>query len=166
MSAAIERFAAKARELLGADPGPTGRERVRLLLEGILLDPEVALAHLTDDQPQRTVLHHDAELGFLVLAHVFREARRTPPHDHGSTWAIYGQVSGTTFMDEWEVVEPATPQQPGLVRLVETYPLGPGQARTYNEGFIHSPWREGPAKLIRIEGGPFEREARLRYRAV
>jgi len=32
--------------------------------------------------------------------------------------------------------------------------LTSGSARTYNEGEIHSPRRDGPATLFRIEGNP------------
>jgi hypothetical protein len=139
---------------------------VRLLLEEWLRDREFVEAHVTDDHPQRRVLYQDAELGFVVLGHVFREAPRTKPHDHGSSWAIYGQAEGTTFMDEREIVERAEPGKPGKVRKVTTYELTPGHAHTYNEGVLHSPWREGPAKMIRIEGGPIEREDSISYEIV
>ena len=49
---------------------------------------------------------------------------------------------------------------------VTTYELTPGHARTYNEGALHSPWREGPAKMIRIEGGPIGREGQAEYEIV
>ena len=93
-------------------------------------------------------------MGFAILGHVFREARRTPPHDHGASWAIYGQAVGETTMDGWEVTAPATAEKPGQVRLRDSSVLRPGSARVYNEGEIHSPRREGPAKLVRIEGQP------------
>lgn len=146
------------RRLLVAQPGPPGRDQVRLLLEQALGDREFWARYLGDDQPERRVLYHDAELGFSILGHVYHEARRTHPHDHGATWAIYGQFEGTTLMDEWKVVEPASADRPGKVTKVQTVSLTPGLARTYNEGAVHSPWREGPAKLVRIEGGVIERQ--------
>lgn len=146
-------FALRIRDHLAADPGPAGRERVRRELESVLLLPAF-VAEVGDEQPQRRVLYHDTELGFSILGHVYHGARRAPPHDHGPTWAIYGQVSGETIMDEWSVVEPATPERPGTLRLSHSYRLTPGKAHLYNEGVIHSPRREAAASLIRIEGGP------------
>lgn len=154
MSHTLESFSHKVRETLLADPGPAGRESVRQLLEDIVKDEEFARRHLSDDQPQRRVLYKDPDLGFAILGHVFKEARLTQPHDHGVSWAIYGQVSGETTMDGWEIVEPGTAEQSGKVKLRDSIRLLPGAARVYNEGEIHSPRREGPAKLIRIEGNP------------
>ena len=150
----IEAFSRQVHDTLLADPGPAGREKVRVLLEDLIKDRDFAALHLTDDQPQRHVLYQDPDLGFAILGHVFKEARRTQPHDHGSSWAIYGQVAGETTMDGWEIVEPATAEAPGKVRLRDSATLTPGTARVYNEGEIHSPRRDGSAKLIRIEGQP------------
>jgi predicted metal-dependent enzyme (double-stranded beta helix superfamily) len=154
MSITLESFANDVRATLLADPGPHGREQVRRLLEQVVRDEAFAREHLGDDQPQRRVLYQDPDLGFAILGHVFKEARHTKPHGHGDSWAIYGQVSGETTMDGWEIVEPATEEKPGKVRLKDSAKLLPGAARVYNEGEIHSPRREGPAKLIRIEGNP------------
>lgn len=154
MSHTIESFSQQVRNTLLADPGPAGRENVRVLLEAVVKDSEFARQQLGDDQPQRRVLYQDPDLGFAILGHVFKEARRTQPHDHGISWAIYGQVSGETIMDGWDIVEPATPEKPGKVKLRDSIRLKPGAARVYNEGEIHSPRRDGPAKLVRIEGNP------------
>jgi predicted metal-dependent enzyme (double-stranded beta helix superfamily) len=154
MSITLEYFVGQVREALLADPGPAGREKVRHHLESLVRDTAFAEQHLGDNQPQRRVLYQDPDLGFAILGHVFKEARRTQPHDHGDSWAIYGQVSGETTMDAWEIVEDAPPGGHGKVRLSASTQLLPGAARLYNEGEIHSPRREGPAKLIRIEGHP------------
>lgn len=158
----LDSFAREAHDLLAADAGPTGRERVRQLLEQVLLLPDF-VAPVSDDQPQRRVLYTDAELGFSVLGHVYPGARSVPPHDHGPTWAIYGQVSGATRMDEWHIVEPATPERAGKLRLKQSLNLTPGTARLYNEGELHALSREGAAKLIRIEGGSLEGRERLQW---
>jgi hypothetical protein len=88
------------------------------------------------------------------------------PHDHGPTWAIYGQARGKTIMSDWALVEPATEDAPGKVRLVCEYALNPGDAHLYNEGDLHSPRRDGPTRLIRIEGRNLEKIRRLSYEAV
>ena len=166
MAHTVEEFGRKAHDILSVDPGPAGRDRVRILLEEVLRDEAFVAEQLAHQEVPRRVLYQDAELGFVVLGHVFPGPRRTKPHDHGSSWAIYGQATGSTFMDEWEILEPATPERPGKVRKLKTYELTPGHAHTYNEGVMHSPWREAPAKMIRIEGGPIEREGRFEYEIV
>ena len=41
-------------------------------------------------------------LGSRYLAHLNDKARVSPPHDHGASWAIYGQATKYTDMIEWE----------------------------------------------------------------
>ena len=156
MSTTLDTFAQTVRNTLLADPSPAGREQVRALLEQLIIDEAFVAEQLRDEHPQRRVLYEDRDLGFAILGHVFHEARRTQPHDHGVSWAIYGQVAGVTTMDGWDIVEPAGVDTPGTVRLRDSIELTPGNARVYNENEIHSPRREGPAKLIRIEGNPHQ----------
>jgi predicted metal-dependent enzyme (double-stranded beta helix superfamily) len=163
MSYQLDQFARDVHNVLAADPGPAGRERVRQLLQKVLVDEVFIATHLGDDQPQRRVLYEDPELGFLILGHVFHEAKRTKPHDHGPSWAIYGQAAGESIMDHWEIVEPARREAPGKVRLVESYHLTPGVAYVYNEGALHAPRREAPAKLVRIEGQHIDTASRFEY---
>jgi hypothetical protein len=79
---------------------------------------------------------------------------------------FYGQARGKTVMSDWELLEPATELKPGKVRLVKEYTLTPGVAHLYNEGDLHSPRRDGPTKLIRIEGRNLDHIRRLPYEAV
>jgi len=166
MANTLDVFFDEVRATLLADAGPAGREQVRTLLENVLREPSVALDYLGDEQPQRRVLYQDPDLGFAILGHVFKEARRTEPHDHGDSWAIYGQAVGDTTMDHWEIVEAADGGKPGKVRLKNSLLLKPGAAKVYNEGEIHSPRREGAAKLIRIEGNPQQSGPRRVWQAV
>lgn len=154
MSYTIESFSQQVRNILLEDPSSKGREKVRALLEDVVKDSEFTKKNLDDNLPQRRVLYQDPDLGFAILGHIFKEARRTQPHDHGVSWAIYGQVAGVTTMDGWDIVEPAVEGKPGKVKLRDSVELKPGNVRVYNENEIHSPRRDGPAKLIRIEGNP------------
>src|SRR5712691_9417027 len=80
-----------------------------------------------------------------------------------TAWAIYGQARGETVMNDWALVQPAAENKPGKVRLVTSYTLKPGMAHVYNEGDLHSPRREGPTRLIRIEGTNMDKVRRLSY---
>ncbi len=66
-------------------------------------------------------------------------------------------------MTDWAIVEPATQNQSGKVRHLRSYTLKPGMAHVYNEGDVHSPRRDGPTRLIRIEGTNMDRVRRLSY---
>jgi predicted metal-dependent enzyme (double-stranded beta helix superfamily) len=166
MAHTLESFAAAAHDILTADPGPAGRERLRALVEDVLKDDAFIARHLGDDVPERKILYTDPQLGFCILGHVYQNARESNPHDHGPSWAIYGQARGETLMNDWALVEKATESRPGKVRHVRSYPLKPGMAHVYNEGDLHSPRRDGPTRLIRIEGTNMDRVKRLAYEKV
>jgi hypothetical protein len=136
------------------------------LLQDVLKDQAFISAHLDDNGPERKILYEDPALGFCILAHVYKGAKESKPHDHGPSWAIYGQARGTTVMNDWALVEPATESRPGKVRHVRSYRLEPGMAHLYNEGDLHSPRRDGPTWLIRIEGTNMDKVKRLAYQGV
>jgi predicted metal-dependent enzyme (double-stranded beta helix superfamily) len=166
MAYTLETFAAAAHDILTADPGPAGRERLRALVEDVLKDDAFIARHLGDDVPERKILYTDPQLGFCILGHVYQNARESNPHDHGPSWAIYGQARGETLMNDWALVEKATESRTGKVRHVRSYPLKPGMAHVYNEGDLHSPRRDGPTRLIRVEGTNMDRVKRLAYEKV
>ncbi len=166
MAARLEQFAKECRDILKADPGPAGRRRIAARLEGLLNDRKFLSENLHESTPERQVLYEDSELGFCILAHSYKQAKDSPPHDHGPSWAIYGQAKGETEMTDWALVERATEAKAGKAKRLRTYRLQPGMAHVYNEGELHSPRRVGPTELIRIEGVNMDRVKRLRYEPV
>ncbi|MBS0561395.1 MAG: hypothetical protein JSR21_15210 [Proteobacteria bacterium] len=166
MAHTLESFAAACHDILTADPGPAGRERVCTLLREVLTDKAFVAANLGDGTPERKILYQDPQLGFCILAHAYTGAKESPPHDHGPTWAIYGQAAGETVMTDWALVEKPKGDTPGTVRRVRDYVLTPGMAMVYNEGDLHSPRRSGPTKLIRFEGIDVSKIKRDAYRPV
>ena len=165
MGYTLETFSEACRRILAEDAGVAGREKVCAVVKDVLTDEGFVAKHLRDDTPERKVLYEDPDLGFCILAHVYDGAKESQPHDHGPSWAIYGQALGETQMSDWALLEPATPETPGKVRHVRTYKLSPGMAHLYNEGDLHSPRRDGPTRLIRIEGQNMDRVRRLADRA-
>ena len=166
MAATLERFAAQCRTILKDNPGPAGREQVKELLEQLLRDGDLAAEQLgPDNNSPRKILYEDPEMGFCILAHVHGDAKHSDPHDHGPSWAIYGQADGITEMVDWRLLRRPEAGEPGVVEEVRRYELRPGMARVYNEGDLHSPKRNGPTRLIRIEGTNMDRVKRDKYRA-
>jgi predicted metal-dependent enzyme (double-stranded beta helix superfamily) len=166
MAYTLEQFSVACRRILEADPGVAGRKKVCALVQEVLTDEAFLAAHLSDDEPERKILYEDPTLGFCILAHVYRGAKVSSPHDHGPSWAIYGQARGETLMTDWALLEAASETKPGKVRHVRDYTLKPGMAYVYNEGDLHSPKREGPTRLIRIEGMNMDKVRRLSYQRV
>ncbi|HTT79868.1 MAG TPA: hypothetical protein VMF86_09340 [Stellaceae bacterium] len=163
MAYTLEQFSADCHRILAADPGPEGRRKVCELVQRACTDADFVRRHLPDDGPERNILFEDPQLGFCILGHVYHGAKQSAPHDHGPTWAIYGQAQGETIMTDWALVSPASETQIGKVKHVRDYSLTPGAAYVYNEGDLHSPRREGTTKLIRIEGRNVEKIRRYPY---
>ena len=166
MSYTLDEFAADCRKALLADPGPNGRQQVCELVSRACADDEFVKAELgPDNDIERKKLYEDPELGFCIFAHVYKGAKNSTPHDHGPSWAIYGQAAGTTEMTVWRKLSPPADGQPGKVEAVETYEMRQGDARLYNEGDLHSPRRESETRLIRIEGRDMSTVTRDKYEA-
>src|SRR6478609_3341961 len=166
MPATLKQFAAECHTILNAEPGPSGRRKVCMRLEALLADPAFAASIITGATPERQVVYEDPQLGFCILAHSYKGAKDSSPHDHGPSWAIYGQAKGETAMSDWELLEPASVEKPGKVRKTRTYKLTPGVAHVYNEKDLHSPSRAGATRLIRIEGTNMEKVKRLKFEPV
>ena len=159
----LQQFSAECHRILAADPGVAGRQKVCALLKEALKDDGFVSAQLRADTPERQVVYEDKDLGFCILAHSYQGTKESAPHDHGASWAIYGQARGETEMTDWSLVAPASAEKPGKVRFVRSYKLAPGMACVYNEGDLHSPRRNGPTGLIRIEGTNMDKVKRLKY---
>ncbi|HEY1311704.1 MAG TPA: hypothetical protein VGF02_12210, partial [Pseudolabrys sp.] len=98
----LDQFIADCKSTLARDAGVQGREQVRVNLEKLLANPDFIAKYAGDDAPRGLkVLYEDPKLGFQVLAHINDKARVSPPHDHGASWAIYGQATKYTDMIEW-----------------------------------------------------------------
>ena len=165
MSLTLEQLATECRRTLKTTPGVEGRKQVCALVEEACKDQAFVAAHFGPATGQRDILYEDPELGFCICAHSYGDARESQPHDHGPSWAIYGQVAGETVMSDWTLVEPAGEGKMGKVTFANNYTLTPGKAHLYNEGDLHSPRRDGPTKLLRIEGRNLDKVRRFGYRA-
>ncbi|MDO9708391.1 cupin domain-containing protein [Paracraurococcus lichenis] len=166
MSLSVEQFANQCREALLADPGPAGRVAVVELVQEALKDPAFVAEALPEGTPERKVLYEDPDLGFTILAHAYVGAKGSNPHDHGPSWAIYGQAAGETVMTDWDCLARPEGETPGKAKRNRDYVLKPGDAYLYEPGVLHSPRRDGSTKLIRIEGINMDRVKRQPYVAV
>jgi hypothetical protein len=159
----LAQLAADIRETLKAGSSRPGKEAVCTLVARALTDEAFLATHLQDRAPganPREVLYEDPDLAFCICGHVYSGTANGAPHDHGPSWAIYGQAAGITEMTDWHIVRQGSGAEPTLVEPASTYLMHPGDAHLYDVGDVHSPKREAPVKLIRIEGQNLDRVKR------
>jgi predicted metal-dependent enzyme (double-stranded beta helix superfamily) len=160
----LDQFIADCRSILARDPGPNGREQVRIKLETLLRNPDFIREHCGEDTPRGLhVLYEDPKLGFQVLAHINEKARVSPPHDHGASWAIYGQATHYTDMIEWEREDDGKDAKHAKLTPAKKYRLMPGHAGIYQDGKIHSIDYPDYARFIRVTGTNLDRIDRVRF---
>jgi predicted metal-dependent enzyme (double-stranded beta helix superfamily) len=159
----LEQFIRDCRSTLGRDPGPAGREQVRLDLERLLNNKDFVEKYCGNNAPSGLkVLYEDRELGFQILAHVNEKARISPPHDHGASWAIYGQATKYTDMIEWAREDDGKDPKHARLKPIKKYRLTPGKAGIYQDGAIHSIDYPDHARFIRVTGTNLDKINRIR----
>ena len=89
MTYTLDAFVKDAQSALTTYEGAAGREQVRVLLEKLLANKDFVDEAVGPAAPMGTrKLYEDKDLGFVVLAHCNDKPHRSPPHDHGSSWAV------------------------------------------------------------------------------
>lgn len=153
MAYTLEALANDIRSTLKSGPVSETGPKVVTLVEKALKDKDfLQLNFSRPNMKVREVIYEDPESGFCVCAHTYEGAATSPAHDHGPSWAIYGQAEGVTEMTDWKIIKKGSGEDPSLVEAVRTYKLEPGMAKFYDVGAVHSPKRDAATKLIRIEG--------------
>lgn len=164
MAYTLDAFCRDCAASLQADPGAGAKERIRKGVERLLAEKAFVAEHLGPDAPEGVnVLYRDPELSFCVLAHINREPRSSPPHDHGSSWAIYGQATAYTDMTEYRRRDAAGGPGHAELEVVRRYRLEPGHAGLYDVGAIHAIAYGDDARFLRVTGTDLEQVTRLKY---
>ncbi len=168
MSYSLEALAADIHRELSSHQPAAAKDAVCRHVKRALTDPDFLATYLKDrpkGSDPREILYEDPQLGFCICAHVYPGKAIGSPHDHGGSWAIYGQADGVTEMTEWNIVEKGAAGKPSLVEAARTYAMHPGDVQFYDIGVVHSPKREAPVKLIRIEGKNLDHVKRSNIKA-
>lgn len=164
MTYTLDLFIKDAQAALHRTSGPAGRETVRVLLEKLLANPAFVDAAVGPAAPTGTrKLYEDKELGFVVLAHCNPKPHKSPPHDHGSSWAVYGQAVKHTDMSEYRRVDGGAGAGDARLEQIKTYRLEPGRAGVYDVGAIHAiDYPEG-SRFVRVTGRDLDYVQRLKF---
>ncbi|BBK37541.1 hypothetical protein STAQ_26190 [Allostella sp. ATCC 35155] len=164
MADALKSFCEASSAALRADPGPGGREQVRRMVETLVADPEFVETWLGSEAPLgKRTLYEDAELGFVVLGYRQDKPHRSPPHDHGRSWAIYAQADAYTDMTLYRRLDGGEGAGPAQIELDRSYRLEPGHAGLYDGPEIHAIDYPAGSRYVRITGCDLDRVPRLRY---
>ncbi len=164
MTYTLDAFVKDAQAALKGTAGPAGREKVRVLLEKLLANQQFVDEAVGPRAPMGTrKLYEDKELGFVVLAHCNAKGHKSPPHDHGSSWAVYGQAIRHTDMSEFKRLDSGTGAGEAKLEQVKSYRLEPGHAGVYDVGAIHAiDYPEG-SRFVRVTGRDLDHVQRLKF---
>ena len=140
MAYSLVDFCGDVRAILAENDDHDGREQVRRKLEALLGDPGFRAAYLDPGEDGMTQIYEDPDLRFCVLAYNMTEPRTSPPHDHGESWAVYGQAAGYTDMTVY-----SEPDDGNRIEPTRTYRLTAGRAGLFDV-------REIPLDQLRRRG--------------
>ena len=164
MAYTLDAFAADCHRILKADPGPKGRDQVRKKLQDLLMEDDFVAAHCGPEASGgANLLYEDPELGFQILAHIMDKDYAGGPHDHGKSWAIYGQAVKHTDMTEWRRKDDGSVPGKATIKKERTYRMERGQAGIFQDRAIHSIAYPAGSRFIRVTGTNLETIARGRY---
>ncbi len=164
MTYTLEQFCDETRDILKADRGDDGRERIRRNLGKLLADEAFVAANCGPDAERGIhTLHQDEETDFHVLAHIYENGTESPPHDHGPSWAIYGQAVLNTDMIVWDRKDDGSVEGHAEVEPAESYTLEPGMVGVFHPGQIHSINFPSGARFVRVTGTDLNNVAQARY---
>ena len=108
-------------------------------------------------------LYTDAQNGFIVYAHNIKTGRTSPPHDHGASWAVYGQAKKYTDMTEYRRLDDKSEAGHAEIEETKRYRLDFGMAGKFGPHAIHQIHFEDEARFIRVTGADLFKEATLTY---
>ncbi len=157
------------KEIIISEKISEGSDKICYFVSKALMDQNFIAENLTDRQngdSPRQILYEDEDTGFCVCGHVYDTEAIGNPHDHGPSWAIYGQATGETEMTDWEVMENQSSDDIIYVKPKKTYIMKAGDVHFYNVGQVHSPVRNDPVRLLRIEGVNLDNVKRSNIKAI
>jgi predicted metal-dependent enzyme (double-stranded beta helix superfamily) len=160
----LSTFCCNTRLFLQQQPLPSALPQIALHLQDLLANTAFVNANFDDETPAgKRLLWRDADTGFMVLAHVQPAGKGGAPHDHGASWAVYGNARGRTDMTEYRRVNDAL--EAHAVWLPQTrYSLHSGQTRAYPSGTVHATAHPEKAWVLRITGTDLDQIPRYRFR--
>lgn len=166
MGYSLQDFCRDTTEILKTGSSRKQVDQVKARMERLLVDPGFVKEYFNDRQPLGLHrIHIDPKLGFEVMTYRYAEARKSNPHDHGDSWAIYGQVAEYTEMTEWDRTDDGSDPEHAKLKANPSYRLTPGKAGVYYGRQLHSTATPVNTRYLRVTGTDLENIERLRIDA-
>lgn len=160
----LDEFCRDCRDAIKKDPGDGGRVTIREKLGELIRNEAFVAEHLGPERPFGTyTLYADPETDFRVLAHCFTNGSKSPPHDHGQSWAIYGQTRGHTDMIVWKRTDDGSDNDNVSLEIDEQYRLDEGDVGIFHPGDIHSIDFTDGARFVRVTGTDLDQQEQAIY---
>lgn len=164
MSYTLQDFCADMHAILVKENNPAGRDKVREKMAELLKNDEFIKQFCGPDKKNGVyTLNEDPETGAVVLSHCMDKAHMSPPHDHGTSWAIYGQAAEHTVMREYERVDDGSDPDKAELKVTKEYKLNKGDVGVFNPGKIHSIDYPDNARFVRVTGVDLDRIDRTAF---
>lgn len=153
MAYTLEAFCENTTKTLSEKPNAKGRDAVRKDLEQLLKDQDFVAKYCGPDaEPGIRTVYRCPKTGYNVLVHVYEKGKKGPPHDHGDSWAIYGQAVGQTVMTIWKRLDDGGDKGKANLAQDEVFRLDPGMAGKFEPKDIHSIDISDGSKFVRVTG--------------
>ena len=164
MTYSFDTFCEDCRTALKAADNADSHERVRRNLEKLAVDPDFVAAYCGDDaEPDIRTIYRDEETGFNVLVHIYEAGKQGPPHDHGTSWAVYAQVKEHTDMTFWRRTDQDGGEGAATLEQMHVLHLEPGMAGKLEPGDIHSIAFPDGARFVRVTGTDLDKIETLQF---
>ena len=164
MTITLEQFSNQAHQILKANDDDDAREQVTQLLENLLENQDFVAKHCGPDREAGVEeIFRDPETDFRVVVRTYNADRTTPPHDHGSSWAIYGIAVGYTDITIWNKTGEENEEGKKTTEPVDKYRIHPPESRPFHPGDIHSIHFSGGARVVQVTGTDLAEANQVRY---
>lgn len=165
MGYSLQDFSRDAREILKSGSSRAQVEKVKERMERLLVDSQFTTEYFGEQQPLGLHRIYIDPTGFEVMTYRYNEARKGQPHDHGDSWAIYGQVAEYTEMTLWDRTDNGSNPDYAKLKAKGSYRLEPGKAGVYYGRELHSTATPVNTRYLRVTGTDLENIERLRIDA-
>lgn len=170
----IEAFIEDTRQVFASTNDPrTQAQKIARRMKNLLAVPDWLEEKL--DLPAeggfgRVDFHHDQEYGhpdggFLLMCSIQRPGQDNLPHDHGTSWVVYGVYKGAIEQTKWRWSYPETDRTSPEIKPLESWVQQPGDIAFFLPGEIHNTRcvDDNRALVIRLEGQKLAGMIRHRY---
>lgn len=168
VSNTLDRFKEEVRRVWGGGTDRSLPVKVKALMERLIAasrSDEAWLAQLIREARPGHELYRDPEYGFILMGHIHKAGHRSPSHDHGPCWVVYGVAQGAIEITTYHRADDGHTPGKATLEEKEHVLLTPGVVRPYLPGEIHATraMDPGPSLVFRFLSADLDQVERHRY---